>query len=342
MKDIERAEKNLFNHATELFKGHEKLLGDKVRNRAFYDALKRRVTPDTSVLDIGSGTGVWAIVAARLGAKQVVAVEHDPLLIGLIRSLANANGVADRLEAVAGDSRQLGFGQRFDIVISETIGNLAFEEEIISIMIDARRRLLNPGGVLIPESIALVTSPVYLQPGDPKTPAGISLEYECFEWLARNIPVGIEDKSRLRLLSEPQELARVDLATIEMLPEFADMTACWELDTVSDVNGFAVWAEALLAEGVKLDTLETTSWTPLIYRVSPFTHKKGSLELKLTLTSSSNYWTASLSSEGETETQSFSPAYAASLLVAQSRTSVDLIGSPQRSSFAGMPRSSAS
>ncbi|HSB09846.1 MAG TPA: 50S ribosomal protein L11 methyltransferase [Blastocatellia bacterium] len=342
MKNSDGTEASLFNHATELFKGHEKLLGDEVRNLAFYEALKSRVTPGASVLDIGSGTGIWAIVAARLGAKRVVAVEQDPLLIGLIRSLANANGVSDRVEAVAGDSRQMGFGQKFDIVISETIGNLAFEEQIIPIMIDARRRLLNPGGILIPQSVSLVASAAHLKPREAQIPAGISLEYEGFEWLARNIPVGLDDNSRLKLLSDPQELEGVDLTTIEELPEFAEMTARWEIETASEVNGFAVWAEAGLTDEVKLNTLKTTSWTPLIYRVSPFTRKRGLLELKLTLTSTSNYWTATLSTEGDIETQAYSPAYAASLLVAQGRTGVDLIGSPQRISFTGPGKCSGS
>ena len=328
-------EANLFNYTTELLKGHERLLGDLNRNRAFYDALKRRVGPGTSVLDIGSGTGVWAIVAAGLGAKHVVAVEQDPLLIGLIRSLAKANGVSDRVEAVAGDSRRIALGTKFDIVISETIGNLAFEEQIIPIMIDARRRLLNPGGVIIPESVALVACAGQVNGPDRRIPAGIDLDFESFEWLSRNIPIGLDATTRLKRISEPQELARVDLTSIETEPDLTDLTARWEVRDASEVNCFVIWAEAGLTEGIRLAGIETTSWTPLIYRVRPFTGGPGELEFKLTLTANSNYWTAVFSGQDCRETQSYSPAYAASLLVAQSRTDADLVGSPQRDSFTG-------
>jgi len=335
VNEINEAEARLYNHTTELFKGHEKLLTDTARNRAFYSALKRHVTKETSVLDIGSGTGVWAIVAARLGAKHVVAIEQDPLLIGLIKSLAKANGVSERIEAIAGDSRRIALGTKFDIVVSETIGNLAFEEQIVPIMIDARQRLLEPGGVLIPKSVSLVAAPAHLKSRHKKIPAGIAAEYDIFESLSLNIPVGLSDKSRLKLIGDPQDLARVDLATVNAMPEFADLTVRWEVEDASKVNCFAVWAEATLAEGISMAGIQTTSWTPLIYRLKPFSGRRGVLEFRLTLTAASNYWTATLSTGQDLEEQSYSPVYVASLLLAQSRTDDDLLGSPQQMSFVG-------
>ena len=338
MTEINEAEARLYNYTTELFKGHEKLLGDAHRNRAFYKALKKHVTPESNVLDIGSGTGVWAIIAARLGAKRVVAVEQDPILIGLIKSLAIANGVSDRIEAIASESTQLQQAREFDIIISETIGNLAFDEQIVPIMIDARNRLLKPGGVLIPESVALVASPAHLKSRQKKFPAGIDLNYDIFELLALNIPVGLNDLSRLKILSQPRDLVRADLTTIGVIPEFSDLTLQWELDDVSEINCFAVWSEATLTRGVNLTTLKTTSWTPLIYRVAPFSIGRGLIEFTLTITAVTNYWKASLSSERGPQSQTYSPAYAASLLLAQSRTESDLLGSPQRMSFIGAGR----
>ncbi|HMS40759.1 MAG TPA: 50S ribosomal protein L11 methyltransferase, partial [Pyrinomonadaceae bacterium] len=46
---------------------HQGLLRDELRNKLFYESLKSRVTGETKVLDIGAGSGVWAIAAARLG-----------------------------------------------------------------------------------------------------------------------------------------------------------------------------------------------------------------------------------------------------------------------------------
>ena len=162
----------LTQHVTELLRIHEALLRDGARNRAFHQALAARVTPDSAVLDIGAGTGLWALVAARLGAKKVVAIEMQPLLASLIRKVAQDQGVADRLEVIEGDSRRLTLPREFDIVVSETIGHLIFDEQIVEIMIDARERFLKPGGALIPETVTLFVAGARLRQA-ARLPAGV-------------------------------------------------------------------------------------------------------------------------------------------------------------------------
>lgn len=324
------SEAQLYNHVNQLLAGHEKLLSDATRNQIFYQALAQNITRVSSVLDIGSGTGVWAITAAKLGAQRVVAIEQDHLLIGLINTLARENGVAERVEAIQGEARQVQLDREFDIVISETIGHLVFDEQIAEIMMDARTRFLKPGGALIPASVALVAAPVRLDEPMPKLPAGIPVEYGYFESLLLHRPVGWTDKTKLQLLGEPRELIRADLARIEASPKLNDLTARWEMHEAQQVNGFAVWATATLADGVHLTTLETSSWSPLIYRVHPFAAAAGELTFKLTLTNASNYWTATLANAQTQETQSYSPAMAATALLAQSRANVNLLNHLQR------------
>jgi len=338
VKEADDAEVRLYTYTAELFKAHEKLLTDDHRNRAFYRALEKHVTPESVVLDIGSGTGIWAIAAAMLGAKRVVAVERDPLLIGLIRSLAKANGVDDRVEAIASESRQVQLDREFDIVVSEMIGHLALEEEIIPILTDARDRLLKPGGVLIPQNVALVTAGAHLKARHDRMPAGVSVNYELFNSMNLNTPLGLEDRTRLKLLTEPRELASTDLMSVMTMPDLTDMAGRWTVADTSEINCFAVWVESTLADGVEMTTLLATSWEPLIYRVKPFAGKRGEIEFKLSLTPVSNYWSVTLKSELETEEQSYSPAYVGPLLLAQSRTDDDLLSSGQRILFSGASR----
>jgi SAM-dependent methyltransferase len=308
----------LYAYTFQLFQSHERLLGDLNRNRAFYAALKRHVTPDSSVLDIGSGTGVWAVTAALLGARRVVAIEQDPLLIGLIKTLARENGVPDRVVAIAGDSRAVDLPKEFDIVISETIGNLVFDEQIVPIMIDARSRFLRAGGALIPSSVALVAAGANIGPRQ-EIPAGIPVSFSRFETLNFNMPLVLDDRSGLRLETSPADLLRVDLSTTDSTPDLAELTARWELSETGKIDSFAVWAEATLTEGVDLTTLRTTSWSPRVYRIAPFTGG-GVLEFSLTLTAATNYWTASLSDGASRAVQSYSPAFAAAEVLALART----------------------
>jgi SAM-dependent methyltransferase len=313
----------LYDHADQLLTIHESLLGDRRRNRPFYRALKKAVTPGCRVLDVGAGTGLWAIAAARLGAGTVVAVEREPLLAGLIKALARENGVADRIEVISGDARQLRLGKDFDVVVSETIGHILFDEEVIPLLIDARERFLKPGGVLIPSSVALRVAAARLR-GRDRLPSGLPLSFALFESLLLHSPVSLRGRAGWRRLSEPADLIRVDLTAVGAPPGTADLTARWPGLDVRRVNCFAVWVEATLAAGVGIRTARTTSWSTTAYRIRPFRGERGDLEFKLTLTAETNYWTGTLSGGQTQQVQSYSPAQAAALLLAATRTDADV------------------
>jgi FkbM family methyltransferase len=321
----DEAAAQLYNHTHQLLTSHEKLLEDAGRNRPFFRALKQAVRAGSSVLDIGAGTGIWAIVAARLGAQRVVAIEQDPLLSGLIKTLARENGVADRVEVVVGESTTVEVAGQFDIVISETIGHLVFDEQVVPIMIDARTRFLKPGGVLIPQTVALVAAPAHLRNFPQRLPAGIPVDFDGFESLVLHAPAGSKDRAQLTSIGEPRDLIRIDLTSVDALPELHELTARWTLPATKKpdpkpINCFAVWSAATLTKGtrgIQVATPRTTSWLPEIYRINPFQADRGELEFKLTLTSETNYWTATLSHDQGQETQSYSPAFAATTLMAQ-------------------------
>ena len=306
-------------HTHHIFRAHQELLEDSVRNRAFYAALRKHIREDSTVLDIGSGTGLWAIAAAKLGAKRVVAVERDEQLAALIRNLVKENQVGNRVEIVQGDSREIHPGRDFDVIISETIDNLGFDEQIVPILIDARKRFLKRGGILIPASLALTAAPAHLRNRTKKIPAGVPLAYSYFDALNLNIAVMLKQRSGLRLVSEPRELIRVDFDSIKKPPELHNLTASWKLSNASEINCIAVWAQATLTEGVELSTLDTASWLPIVYMIRPFKKDRGEFEVKLDLSEKSNYWTASLLVKGERETQSYSPVLAYAALQGQMR-----------------------
>ncbi|MEO6786642.1 MAG: class I SAM-dependent methyltransferase [Chthoniobacteraceae bacterium] len=296
--------------ACELLRIHEMLLRDAPRNRAFHRALKANVNPGSAVLDIGSGSGLWAITAAKLGARKVVAIEMQPLLAGLIRALARDHGVADRVEVIQGDSRQVRLPREFDIVISETIGHLIFDEQVVEIMIDARERFLKPGGTLIPDTVTLMAAGAHLrQPA--RLPAGIPGKFNRLESLMLHGPVAVTDKKPLRLLTTPAVLVHADLNRVAAEPALGSLTARWPQQDMERINCFAVWAEATLTQGIAVSTMDTPSWSATAYRVKPFAQKCGDLEFRLTLSAHTNHWTAALANGAEREAQSYSPEIAA-------------------------------
>ena len=75
------------------------------------------------ILDMGSGTGVLAIVAAKLGAVRVLAVEIDDMAEESVRENIELNGVADKVESICGDASAIA-GREFDIVLANINRNI--------------------------------------------------------------------------------------------------------------------------------------------------------------------------------------------------------------------------
>lgn len=261
-------------------------------------------------MDIGSGTGVWAIAAAKLGASRVVAIERDKILIPIIEKLAIKNGVGDRLEAVEGDSREVKVSGKFDVIISETVGNHAFDEGIVPIIIDAKKRFLKKSGFVVPEALALVAAPAHIKDGGGSLPAGLDLNFKYLELLNLDIPKKITDQSEVKLLGAPAILTRVNLRTISQPPTLSDMKCKWRLKDGSQLNCLVVWAQVLLTKGLSLDTIRhTKGWNPVCLPVEPLEKGPAAIECTITQSNKQYYWIVSHTEKGQRKVQSHSPIF---------------------------------
>ena len=155
--DVERAPTSGWADPVE----HARMLHDERRTNDYLAALRAAVRPDDVVLDIGTGSGVLALAAARAGARRVYAVEASDIAEVAERVFA-ANGVGDQVTVLPGWSRVIELPEPADLLVAEVIGNEPLEEEILETMLDARRRLLKPGARLIPHALTLLVRPLLL------------------------------------------------------------------------------------------------------------------------------------------------------------------------------------
>ncbi|MEO8591931.1 MAG: 50S ribosomal protein L11 methyltransferase [Candidatus Solibacter sp.] len=133
---------------------HVAMLNDQARTAGFLAAIAETVQPGDVVVDVGTGTGVLAIAAARAGARRVYAIEASS--IGQVAELMfEANGVADRITLLAGRSTHVDLPEKADVLISETIGNEPLSEQVLETFLDARIRYLKPGARFIPEGLQI-------------------------------------------------------------------------------------------------------------------------------------------------------------------------------------------
>ena len=302
-----------FGRWQKIVRYHKSLLADERRNRAFFTALRRAMTKNSKVLDIGSGSGVWAVAAARLGAKRVVAIEMDEILIPIIYSHAKENRVEDKIEVIHGNSQNISLDEKFDVVISETIGDQGFEEGIVSIMIDARKRFLKKGGITIPRTVSLRAAPAHLRT-ERALPVGAPFKIAYLDSLAKNLNYRMSSRSRSGLLAEPKDLLSVDLAKVRSEPDYKGLIAAWDLENLAKANAVMTWARCDLFEDIFLDTWQTTNWAPVIYPLEPFRFGRGELRFELSLSDERNYWTFTAKSGRSTESKSYSPMFASARL----------------------------
>jgi protein arginine N-methyltransferase 1 len=157
----ELANRNLF---TDLYQ-HDRLLADRVRVGAYQKAIEKHVKPGDVVLDLGTGSGLLALLAAKAGAARVYAIDHGPLIAGA-RAVAEDNGLK-AVEFLQVNSRRFTCPEKVDVILQEQIGDALFEEDMIGNVSDVRDRLLRPGGIILPSRFELSIDPVQLREPRP-------------------------------------------------------------------------------------------------------------------------------------------------------------------------------
>jgi protein arginine N-methyltransferase 1 len=138
------------------------MIRDRVRTDAYARALERVVRPGSVVVDLGAGTGVLSLLACRLGAARVHAIDPNPAL-EVARPLAAANGFGDRVVLHPTTADLVELPERADVLVSDLRGVLGVLNDGFSVLASARERMLKTGGTLIPRRdrllVALVSSP---------------------------------------------------------------------------------------------------------------------------------------------------------------------------------------
>jgi len=132
-------------------------MADQVRSDAFDRALREVVRPGMSVLDVGTGSGLLAMMAARAGADQVLAVELDPLVADAAKRNIEENGLQDRVRVVTGDATNWNLPMNprpFDVVIMELLTTAMIDEDQVGASNNLHRaKLVNRDTIFVPSRL---------------------------------------------------------------------------------------------------------------------------------------------------------------------------------------------
>ncbi len=236
---------------------HRTLLADGVRNAAFHEALRRVIKPgETTVADIGAGTGFLGFLAAKLGAKRVDLYETADIA-AVARKLLRHNRL-NRVRIAEIHSTEVATPEAVDVIVSETLGNYPFEENIVETLNDARERFLKPGGVIIPRTVEQFVCPVvsdrFYQELTVWDRVGYGLDFTPAKAMTlNNIYVRIFAKSDLLDGGEAaRSWDKLSFSQANRTTRSGEVT--WTAKKATTIHGLALWWSAELVAGVSLST----------------------------------------------------------------------------------------
>jgi protein arginine N-methyltransferase 1 len=228
------------------------MITDEIRMDPYVYALKAAIGPDSVVLDIGTGTGIHALLACKFGARKVYAVEPNEA-IHLAQELARANGFADRIEFIQNISTRVILPEKADVIVSDLRGVLPLYEGHITSIIDARQRHLAPGGALIPRrdtlSVSLVEAPsVYDEIIKPwNYPYGLAMEEAKQLVLNSWVEESTDTFSKRNLLMESQIWTVLDYLSIDN-PNVEPLNVTQKATRDGTAHGLWMWFDAEITD----------------------------------------------------------------------------------------------
>ena len=224
---------------------HRSMLHDEPRNRAYRLGVEAAAAGRT-VLDIGTGSGLLAMMAARAGAAHVFACEQDLRLARTAREIVAQNGLSEQVTVLHAHSGSLDRDRDLrggaDLVISEIFDANLLGEGVLSSLRHARQRLCLPGAQILPGHAAITGALVDIGPDPDGKDSGLSdiegFDISLFRRHLRRDRSFASNDPRLQLRSAPADLFAFDFAE-EIASEARGATTCTSLG--GRVTGVLQW-----------------------------------------------------------------------------------------------------
>jgi hypothetical protein len=253
---------------------------DDVRNRAYQDVIRETVSGKV-VLEVGTGRkALWAVCCARAGAKRVYAIEANKKAYQAALRFLKSKRI-DNIHLLCGFSDHVELPERCEVLVHSIVGDIGSSEGMIGFIEDAKRRLLTPGAVHIPER----STTYFVLAEDPKLrPAEWALGYAMrglrpFEGLSFVWFFGFPQAAAL---SEPQVFE--DFVFREHLQLHTNKRLITEIKRDGALRGVCFFIRLHVNEARVVDSWASpTAWsTPYVRLKAPTPVRKGDLvEMKI-------------------------------------------------------------
>lgn len=219
---------------------------DTVRTLSYKNAIMNNghLFKGKTVLDVGCGTGILSMFAAKAGAKHVVGIDMSNI-IDQAQKIIEANGFKDSITLVKGklEDATLPY-EEFDIIISEWMGYFLLYESMLDTVLLARDKYLKKDGLIFPDNASLYVAAI--EDSDYKEEKinfwdnVYGFDYSCIKDIALREPL-VDTVEMNAVVTKPCMIKHIDLATAKK--EDLTFTANFSLEaTRTDyIHAFLAW-----------------------------------------------------------------------------------------------------
>jgi type II protein arginine methyltransferase len=225
---------------------HVPMMNDARRNEAWDQALRRAIRPGMRVLEIGTGAGMLALMAARAGAEKVTTCERDPVAAAVAREICENNGYGGVVDVVAKRSQDLIPGvdleRPADLLFCDIFSDSLIGFDPLPALVDARHRLLAPGAPVVPAAGAIGLALARWSRCDVvcRATSAAGFDIGAIADLARTATVVAIGSPDVVLRSTDAEAFRFDFAAPSH-PEEGSRELVLEADRDGTVDGVVQW-----------------------------------------------------------------------------------------------------
>lgn len=250
---------------------HFGIIHDRLRNEIYAKALEQSVKPDMVMFEIGTGTGILAMLAARAGAKHVYTCERRADVAEAAREIIASNGFSDRITVIHKDAMAVEVGKDLpepaDLFVAEIVDNTLLGEGVLPLTERARHHLLKPDAILLPRAVSamgyLITGQGQHERYRMETAMGFDLTpFNRFTPVELNAGKG---GGEVKPLTDAVELIRFDLHVDAPAEETrrVELTA----DAKGQAESLMRWLKLDFGDGLVFENRppQHSSWDPHIH-----------------------------------------------------------------------------
>ncbi|EJD52811.1 S-adenosyl-L-methionine-dependent methyltransferase [Auricularia subglabra TFB-10046 SS5] len=225
---------------------HEEMLKDSVRTGSYRNAMynNKHLFKGKTVLDVGCGTGILSMFAAKAGAAKVVGIDMSNI-IDQAEKIIEANGFKDTITLVKGKLEEVELPiQQFDIIVSEWMGYFLLYESMLDTVLLARDKYLAPGGMLFPDTatiyLAAIEDQEYKEEKINFWDNVYGFDYSCIKDIALREPL-VDTVEMKAVVSDPCQIKHIDLRTARKEDLTFDVPFKLKITRNDFVHAFLAW-----------------------------------------------------------------------------------------------------